>query len=140
MSVPLVQENGLPARSGNTKLALEGLQLFILWTEISEKIEATFTHSNRLPDNRLDFRHGIDAEFVGVMGMDTGCREQFAIVLRGKFDGLPAPLDVGARDNHSRDTGAPGACDDVCKIVREAVVSQVCANIDQFGHSIQAAS
>ena len=72
MSVPLVQEYGLPARSGNTKLALEGLELFILWTEISEKIEATFTHSNRLPDNRFDFRYGIHAEFVGVLGMDTG--------------------------------------------------------------------
>ena len=134
VGIAFVHEHGHRELRRNREL--RGKNAFLDRTRREIPIEVQTCFSDGYDNRRLcklpDHRGGVIGPFSGEMRMHTGSRKQYAGILRSDIVGRPALTFAGAGHDHLRDAGRPSALQHLRKIVPEAIVAQIRADIDEF--------
>src|SRR5690606_29499133 len=138
VGVALVQEQRLAGVHRDLELPLEGLALGGPGREIAEVVEAGFTHGDDLGmgEQRAHLGVALGGVLAGVVGMHPCGGEPFAWPAAREFQRHRGMLAAGAGEYRLDDPRIARPLPDLVKVVVEAVVCEVGADVDQLhgGH------
>ena len=118
------------------RMGLEGGKLGIARREIPVIVEAAFADGDDrgIRKEPLERRGGMPVEFACVMRRNAGRREQRARQVRAELECPDARRQRGARHDDPPDSAAERVGDDPAAVAIEAVMGEIAADIDEFGH------
>jgi hypothetical protein len=133
MRIALVQEQRLAVVGGDLQLAFERAALRRPRRIVAVVVQAAFADREdlRRPVQFAQLGVVVVAVFVGVVRMHAGGRIKEARVGTGDFQRLPGALAAGAGHHHPDDACFARTREHGGEIVRETLVAQVGADVDQ---------